>query len=271
MVSVVATGPNPNPLRLCIRLLLFFFFLNLLLGFLIPVNLLSFLSSSSLLFWLRCDHNTHTHSTNTTMKLFYIGIIRNNTKGEGLELASVKDVSSFSFFERSSVTQFMSFFADTVASRTNPGQRQSVQEGTTYTGHVYARTEGIAGVVITDQEYPVRVAYSLLNKVLDEYLVKYQVTPAFLSAATKANEPQYALESLNDYIKRYQDPQQADTMLKVQQELDETKIVLHKTIESVLDRGEKLDSLVEKSGALSQTSKLFYSQAKKTNSCCLIA
>lgn len=205
------------------------------------------------------------------MKLFYIGIIRNNTKGEGIELASVKDVSNFSFFERSSVSQFMTFFADTVASRTNPGQRQSVQEGTTYTGHVYGRTEGIAGVVITDQEYPVRVAYSLLNKILDEYLVKHQVTPAFLAAATKPNEPQFSLETLDDYIKRYQDPQQADTMLKVQQELDETKIVLHKTIESVLDRGEKLDSLVEKSGALSQTSKLFYSQAKKTNSCCVIA
>ena len=52
-------------------------------------------------------------------------------------------------------------------------------------------------------------------------------------------------------------------MLKVQQELDETKIVLHKTIESVLDRGEKLDSLVEKSGALSQTSKLFLQPGKE--------
>lgn len=28
-----------------------------------------------------------------------------------------------------SVSQFMSFFADTVALRTNPGQRQSVEEG----------------------------------------------------------------------------------------------------------------------------------------------
>ena len=46
--------------------------------------------------------------------------------------------------------------------------------------------------------------------------------------------------------------------MKIQKELDETKIVLHKTIESVLERGEKIDSLVEKSDGLSAQSKLFY-------------
>lgn len=67
------------------------------------------------------------------MKLFYIGIHRTPVPGssnsKSLELASVKDVSKFSFFERASVEQFMSFFADTVATRTEPGQRQSVEEG----------------------------------------------------------------------------------------------------------------------------------------------
>ena len=47
--------------------------------------------------------------------------------------------------------------------------------------------------------------------------------------------------------------------MKIQKELDETKIVLHKTIESVLERGEKIDSLVEKSDGLSAQSKMFYS------------
>ena len=48
--------------------------------------------------------------------------------------------------------------------------------------------------------------------------------------------------------------------MKIQKELDETKIVLHKTIESVLERGEKIDSLVEKSDGLSAQSKMFYSK-----------
>ena len=48
--------------------------------------------------------------------------------------------------------------------------------------------------------------------------------------------------------------------MRIQKELDETKIVLHKTIESVLERGEKIDSLVEKSDGLSAQSKMFYSK-----------
>lgn len=50
--------------------------------------------------------------------------------------------------------------------------------------------------------------------------------------------------------------------MKIQKELDETKIVLHKTIESVLERGEKIDSLVEKSDGLSAQSKMFYKQVR---------
>lgn len=50
--------------------------------------------------------------------------------------------------------------------------------------------------------------------------------------------------------------------MKIQKELDETKIVLHKTIESVLQRGEKIDDLVAKSDGLSAQSKMFYSELR---------
>jgi hypothetical protein len=65
---------------------------------------------------------------------------------------------------------------------------------------------------------------------------------------------------LKEYLVKYQDPQQADSIMKIQKELDETKIVLHKTIESVLQRGEKIDDLVAKSDGLSAQSKMFYSK-----------
>lgn len=65
-----------------------------------------------------------------------------------------------------------------------------------------------------------------------------------------------------------QDPAQADKLTKIQRDLDETKVVLHKTIESMLERGEKLENLVDKSSDLSLASQMFYKQARKTNSCC---
>ncbi|CDR41042.1 CYFA0S06e00584g1_1 [Cyberlindnera fabianii] len=200
------------------------------------------------------------------MKIYYIGVLKNSDADSAVELASAKDLSDFSFFERTSVGQFMSFFSTTIAKRTEAGKRQSVEEGN-YVGHAFARSEGLAGIIITDKEYPVRPAYTLLNKVLDEYISAHP--PVQWKNATEASSS-LAMPELETYIKKYQDPSQADSIMRVQAELDETKVVLHKTIESVLERGEKLDSLVDKSEALSSSSKMFYKQAKKTNSCCIL-
>lgn len=199
------------------------------------------------------------------MKIYYIGILK--VGGEkAVELCSARDLSQFSFFERSSVSQFMTFFSETVSQRTTAGQRQSIEEGN-YVGHTYTRSEGLSCVVITDKEYPVRPAYTLINKILEEYL---SLHPASEWSNVSVTNPLLTFDNLEAYLKKYQDPSQADAIMRVQQELDDTKIVMHKAIESVLQRGEKLDSLVDKSEALSSSSRMFYKQAKKTNSCCTI-
>jgi synaptobrevin family protein YKT6 len=104
--------------------------------------------------------------------------------------------------------------------------------------------------MITDTEYPQRPAFSLLTKILDEnagllqYLPKPSAAPSFSAASSAAfggNPSQKAagglppaqkgkLEgTLTTYLAKYQDPKQADTIMKVQQELDETKVVLVST------------------------------------------
>ncbi|GMF52148.1 unnamed protein product [[Candida] boidinii] len=202
------------------------------------------------------------------MQLYYLGIVRVAANGlKTIELTSATDLSSFSFFQKSSVAQFMKFFAETISERTQPGQRQSVEEGN-YIGHVFTRSEGVAGVIISDKEYPIRPAYTLLNKILDEYIAIHP--PNEWNSIVETNESKLSFPELSTYITKYQNPAQADAIMKVQQELDETKIVLQKSIEGVLQRGEKLDSLVDQSEALGANAKTFYKQAKKTNSCCII-
>jgi synaptobrevin family protein YKT6 len=84
--------------------------------------------------------------------------------------------------------------------------------------------------------------------------------------------PLQVLSGLNTHLPHtyllLQDPVAADKLTKIQKDLDETKVILHQTIDSVLRRGEKLDTLVEKSADLSLASKMFAKQASKTNSCC---
>ena len=118
-------------------------------------------------------------------------------------------------------------FCKTVAERTNPGQRLDIEEKS-YTFHAYGRTEGVAGIIISDGDYPALVAHQLLSKVVDEFLAKYPRT-SFSDPNTRENS--CPMPELKDYIVKFQDPSQADSIMKIQQELDETKIVLHKTIE----------------------------------------
>jgi synaptobrevin family protein YKT6 len=158
----------------------------------------------------------------------------------------------------------MHMFAKTVAERTRPGVRQDIEENS-YTFHAYGSSQGVTGLIISDTEYPALVAHQLLSKVIDEF-TSQNPRSSYSSAAARSVQ----FRQLKEYIVKYQDPNQADSIMKVQRELDETKIVLHKTIESVLERGEKIDSLVAKSDGLSAQSKMFYQQAKKQNSCCVV-
>jgi synaptobrevin family protein YKT6 len=57
--------------------------------------------------------------------------------------------------------------------------------------------------------------------------------------------------------------------MRVQNDLDETKVILHETIEHMLERGQKLDELVDKTDKLSGTSKAFYKEARG-GTCCVI-
>ncbi|KAL7417164.1 vesicle membrane protein [Mrakia frigida] len=190
------------------------------------------------------------------MKVLSLSIYTFPTPSSATLFSTASDLSDYSFLTKGSVQEALNFLASTVASRTADGQRQSVQEGSN-SASVY-RKGNVAAVLVTSTDYPVRVSFSVLNKVLDEYS-----SESWSKAVGDAK--------LAEYVRKYQDPKQADTIMKVQQELDETKIVLHKTIESVLERGEKLDNLVERSNALSAQSKMFYKTAKKQNSCCVVA
>ncbi|CCC08384.1 hypothetical protein SMACR_01930 [Sordaria macrospora] len=197
------------------------------------------------------------------MKLYYIGIYK-NTEQPAVQLCGAHELSDFSRFTRDQYKNFMTMISRTVAERTKPGQRQSVEEQD-YLIHAYARSEGVCGVVIT-KDYPPIAAHSVLSKLMDQFLSEKPI--ATINAAK--NDGDIPFPAIEQYLRDYQDANNASSIAKIQQELDETKIVLHKAIDSVLQRGEKLDDLVAKSSDLSAQSKMFYQSAKKQNSCCLV-
>ena len=133
-----------------------------------------------------------------------------------------------------------------------------------FVGHLYCNLFGLAGVVACSRSYPSRVAFGLIAKTLEMFTAK--VSKEIWMSCSRPVDSTW----LKELFQSFKNPAEADSLVRVQKELDETKVVLHKTIESLLDRGEKLDDLVSKSNELGLISKSFLKGAEKTNSCCVI-
>lgn len=197
------------------------------------------------------------------MKLFYLAILyRDESKPRVLSSAS--ELGSFGYFQRSSVSEFMSFTSGVVVQRAAVGSRSVVKQDE-YNCFVFVRFDSLSAVLIGDLEYPQRVAFTLLSKCVDEFS---ELVPRQRWPTTQAKQVPAMDKKLAEYLAKFQNPQQADAMSRLESDLDDTKVVLYDTIEKLLERGEKLDDLVAKSDALSMQSKAFYTTARKTNSCC---
>lgn len=197
------------------------------------------------------------------MKIFSILVLYKQPEGGQARLLKCSsDLSSFGYFQRGSVDEFLKFTSKIIIERSTVGSRSSVQEQD-YIAHCYVRGDNLGCVIYTDQEYPKRVAHTLINKILEDFS---KTVPT--STWPKLVEENAGYNDLPAHLSKYQNPKEADALTKLQMDLDETKIILHGTIESVLQRGEKLDDLVAKSDDLGLQSKAFYKTAKKTNACC---
>jgi len=194
------------------------------------------------------------------VKLYALELFHKGDKVKALK--SAHDLQAFSYFQRSTVKEFMQFTGCTIVERSTKGVRASVKEQD-YMCHVYVHQNGLSGVAVCDKDYPQRVAFNMLNKLIEDFAAE-------VSAATyTTSDPStYTFEKCQVMLEKYQNPSEADPMMKVQSELDETKVIVYNTIEQVLQRGEKLDDLVAKSEHLGTTSKAFAKTAKKTNACC---
>ena len=129
--------------------------------------------------------------------------------------------------------EFLAFFSKTIAERTERGMRQTVEEESTFisiiyttyhmidnVAHAFMGVDGLACIIICDTEYPARVAFALINRVLEEFHAEFP-RDRWITASQKLDFPK-----LKEMLTKYQDPHEADPIMKVQRELDETKVIL---------------------------------------------
>lgn len=185
---------------------------------------------------------------------------------KAVEVSGHYDLSKFSYFQRKTVREFIKFHARTIVGRTAKGQRQSVAvEQNVGKCHAYVNPNGLAGVVLADSEYPMRVAFQLLNEAIRRFESKIGGRWEAVEIDSELGFPEG-----DELLVKFQDPSEADKITKIEKELDEVKGIVIKSMDDILRRGEALESLMQKSEDLSQVSYQFYRTAKKNNQCCQI-
>lgn len=164
---------------------------------------------------------------------------------EPVFIAQTYELSQIGFFQRGTVREMLTFAMCTIAQRTHPDQRLSVAHGEEYICHAHHTSlENKVVVLITDHTYALRAAFGVIEKIM------------------------HGSVDVETALSTYQNPHDADDITRIQYDLDDTKRIIHKTLESVLERGEKLDTLVQRSRVLSLGSQQFYRHSKNMNSCC---
>ena len=145
---------------------------------------------------------------------------------------------------RSKIVKILNFISKTIASKCKIGEKLSIEDGE-FVVHVFVNRINLAVIIISDLEYPKEIAHRIIEKILQEDKVDSEL--------------------LLKFLEYYQNPN-VDKIYKLKTELQETKEIICKTLDKVLERGETLDDLVSKTQYLSDNSKSFYKVARKVNS-----
>jgi synaptobrevin family protein YKT6 len=199
------------------------------------------------------------------MRILSIKYFNTNIEGPPVLLTHAEDLSTLPFLARmtGSAGELLLFISRTFVERTERGKCEGCRDGE-YIGWIYHKHNGIAGVVICDQEYDRRVALTLIHK----YMNIYENKTVNWDWETYNKDNSKIDDELQNLLIRFQSPKDQDTITKINKDLEETRVTLHESIDKMLDRGTKIDTLVDKSDDLSRQSKIFYKKSKKLNNWC---
>ena len=123
-----------------------------------------------------------------------------------------------------------------IAGRIPPGNKAVVAlEKNIGNCYCWTTKDGLSATAITDLEYPERAAFILLNTLIMDFRENFPDPAMYENYTTDAN---LKYESLSIFLKKWQDPTEADKLMKIEKELLEVKEIIHKNLTELLKKGE---------------------------------
>lgn len=190
-------------------------------------------------------------------------------KGHTLEdtviLTHVFCLKDYYYFQKKTVKEMCIFAGRNLIFRTESGKFSDVEHGDYNISSMSIGNLSICAI-LNDDKYPLRVMHRFLRRTLDNYRElhgeKCEMVNTYLGLP---------MENLSETLEKAQNPNDVDKMYNITQMIESTKEIMKQNIEKVLERGENIDELVQRSKDLSKSSKDFYRTSKKFNRCCIIS
>lgn len=110
---------------------------------------------------------------------------------------------------------------------------------TDYDCHIMVKPNKLALAMVTTKAYPRRVAFEVMQDLAKKWEEVHPNWGSYLTGVDKTMEFPY----MEKVCKSYEDPRKSDNILKIQNQLDETRDIMVQNIESILARGETIQEV----------------------------
>jgi len=94
------------------------------------------------------------------------------------------------------------------------------------TCHCFTTLDGISATAITSNDYPEKAVFNLLNQLILDFRDYHASNPSVYENADKDIDSLLEYPNLEEFFKNWQDPTEADKMMKIEKGLFETHEIM---------------------------------------------
>lgn len=137
-----------------------------------------------------------------------------------------------------------------------------------YRLNVMSWSDGLAVCALTDEAYPLRIAFTCLSKVHDDF--KRKIPEALYKQMRERDADAGFRDDLRKILKAHADPKKFDAVTSTQAKVDAVTDIMQKNLEQVLGNMPQVEMLLDESEDLHANTKAMFQTSKKLkkNACC---
>lgn len=119
--------------------------------------------------------------------------------------------------------------------------------------------DGLIYLCLTDEDFPRRIPFAFLEDIRSRFVAAYGTRGKHALAYEMNEDFRKVLQKQSEY---FTNNPQSDRITRVKGEIEEVKGIMKENIEKVLDRGDKITLLVDKTATLNEQSYKFKKQSQ---------